>query len=233
MQTTPFFFLNAARDALALTLVAAVGLYAFFILFEPAVSLGQSASRQFTASLAVTSEITFLTAPSNVTLSPSLSGLTGGTANGATQMVVSTNNPTGYNMTLTASSSAGMLGEANGGTIPAYVPATAGVPDFTFTTPANTARFGYTVEASTTADLDQSFLDNGSACNTGAADAVDSCWLNASTTAETIVNRSSQTLSSGSTTTIKFRVQIQTLPSPTIPADTYTATTTVTATVNP
>lgn len=231
MQITTTFS-NAVREALALSLAVAVGLYTFFILFEPAVSLGQS-SEQFEIALTITDEITFLTAPSNVTLSPSLSGITGGTANGATQMVVSTNNPTGYNMTLTASSSAGMLGDTNGGTIPAYIPSTTGVPDFTFTTPANKARFGYTVEASTTADLDQSFLDNGSSCNTGSADASDSCWLNASTSAETIINRSSETPGSGATTTLKFRVVIQSNPSPTVPSDTYTATTTVTATVNP
>jgi hypothetical protein len=204
-----------------------------FLVVEPAVSSSASVTSQFTETLVITSEIAFAQPGSNVTLSPSLPGLTGGTANGQTQVRVVTNNSTGYNMTIVASSSLGMIGNTYGGVIPAYVSAVNGVPDFTFTVPANRARFGYTVEASTTADLAQLFKDNGTTCNIGAADAVDSCWLAASTTAVQIVNRSSYTADNGATTTIKFRVQIQSNPSPLLPEDSYVATTTLTATENP
>jgi hypothetical protein len=135
-------------------------------------------------------------------------------------------------MTITASSSAGMIGNVNAGTIPAYVPSATNVPDFTFTAPANTARFGYTAEASTTADLSSAFKDNGSACNTGSSDTANSCWLNASTTAFTIINRSTATTVWGATTTLKFRAVINSNPSPVIPNDVYVATTTLTATGN-
>lgn len=203
-----------------------------FVIVEPAMSDAASASSQFTETLSVTSEISFLVSGSNLTLSPSLAGITGGTANGQTSVRVLTNNATGYSMTLTASSSLGMIGNSQGGTIPAYIPSSGTTPDFTFAAPANTARFGYTVEASTTDDLAQAFKDDGGACNTGSADAADSCWLNASTSAVTVINRTTETSASGSTSTIKFRAVINSNPVPAIPQDTYVATTTLTATTN-
>jgi hypothetical protein len=204
-----------------------------FLIVEPAIGDAASASSQFTETLSVTAEISFLVSGSNLTLSPSLAGITGGTANGQTSVRVLTNNALGYAMTLTASSSLGMIGDSQGGTIPAYIPASGTTADYTFTTPANTARFGYTVEASTTADTAQAFLDNGSnTCNTGAVNGTDTCWLNASTSAVTIINRTTETSASGSTSTIKFRAVISANPVPAIPQDTYTATTTLTATTN-
>ncbi|MDQ2933009.1 MAG: hypothetical protein M3Q80_01355 [bacterium] len=205
-----------------------------FLVCEPAIS--SAVEDQFTITQSVTSEISFQTPATDIVLSPSLAGITGGTSNGGTQVVVLTNNAAGYTMTLTASSSVGMLGNSQGGNIPALV-AVSGTPNFALSAAsaapgANKAAFGYTVEASTTADLDQSFKDNGSACNTGAADAADSCWLNASTSAETIINRTTATTASGATTTLKFRVVIRSSPSPAITQDTYVATTTLTATTN-
>jgi hypothetical protein len=220
-------FINTLRISISAMLVTAL----MFLVIEPTVS--NAIEDQFTVTQSVTAEISFLTPSADITMSPSIAGLTGGTSNGSTYVRVLTNNATGYSMTLTASSSAGMIGNTQGGTIPAYVPSSGIVPDFSFTTPANSARFGYTVEASTTADLAQAFLDNGSTtCNTGSADTVDACWVNASTTARTIINRSSSTANSGATTTIKFRVTINSSPSPAIPQDTYVATTTLTATTN-
>jgi hypothetical protein len=105
--------------------------------------------------------------------------LTGGTSNGGTQVVVTTNDHLGYSMTIMASSSVGMIGNASSSnSIPAYVTATPGVPDYTFTVPANKAYFGYTVEASTTADLATSFKDSASACNAPAGgDTASQCWI--------------------------------------------------------
>jgi hypothetical protein len=203
-----------------------------FLVVEPAI--GNAIEDQFTVTQSVTAEISFLTPAADITMSPSLAGITGGTSNGSTYVRVLTNNALGYNMTLSASSSAGMLGNSQGGTIPALVPAVAGVPDYAFTTmAANTAGFAYTVEASTTGEITQPFRDNGSACNTGSGEVANTCWLNATTGPMMIVNRSSQTAASGATTTIKFRTIIMPSPSPAIPQDTYVATTTLTAVVNP
>lgn len=203
-----------------------------FLVVEPTIS--NAIEDQFTVTQSVTAEISFLTPSTDITMSPTIAGLTGGTSNGSTYVRVLTNNALGYNMTLTASSSAGMVGNSQGGTIPALIPSSGITPNFAFSSaPANSAAFGYTVEASTTADLAQAFLDNGSTCNTGSGDTVNSCWVNASTSARTIINRTTSTPSSGATTTIKFRTIISASPIPAIPQDTYVATTTLTAVVNP
>ncbi len=207
-----------------------------FTLAEPAIGFGAATSTsQFIISQVVTSEISFQTPATNITLSPSIGGLSGGSSDGTTQVVVSTNNLTGYTMTLAASSSVGMIGNAApSNNIPAYVSSVANVPDYTFTTPSNKARFGYTISASTTAELDQKFLTNGSACNTGSTNpGLLHCWLNASTTAVTLITSAAPTAASGSTSTLAFHVVINANPTPAIPNDTYVATTTLTAVTNP
>lgn len=222
------FFINVKQATVILGLCAIS-----FVLLEPAIS--SAVEDQFTVTQVITSEISFLTPSSDVTLSPTIAGITGGTSNGGTQLVVLTNNATGYSMFVTASSSAGMIGIANGGTIAAFSSTT--IPTFNFNSdilPANTAAFAFTAEASTSLDLVQGFRDNNTGvCGTGSLDTVDSCWQNATTGPNMIVNRSSATAASGATTTMKFRVVVRANPSPAIPADTYVATTTLTATVNP
>lgn len=137
-------------------------------------------------------------------------------------------------MTIAASGSPAMQGTTQGGSIPNYTNAVNYVPDFAFSVGANTGEFGYTVSASTTSDLAQKFLDNASACNVGSADTSGSasCWYAASTTATSTINRTSETEASGATTTLFFRTQITSSPSPAIPEDLYVATTTLTAVTN-
>lgn len=200
-----------------------------YIVLEPAITNGAN-----TVSQSVTTEIAFLTPANNIILTPSIDVTAGGQASGQTQVVVKTNDHSGYLMTITASSSLGMVGVASSTKyIPAYVTGTAGIPDYDFSVPANSAYFGYTVEASTTADLAQSFKDSAGVCNSiSGGDTADKCWISATSTAYTIINRSSATTLSGATTTLKFLVVINSNPNPGIPNDTYVATTTLTATAN-
>ena len=224
-------FYKTLRQVITLSLVG----LAIFILAEPTLGLSQTTQSTFTISQTVGKEISFTTTASNITMSPaSLGGLTGGTSFGSTTVVILTNDHLGYHMTIAASSSLGMIGNASSSNyIPAYVPSVAGVPDYTFTTPANRAYFGYTVLGSTTADVDQHFRSNGSnACATGSTNDGAHCWLNASTTNMYITNSNYYTPASGATTTLVFRVTISANPAPTIPDDTYVATTTLTATAN-
>ncbi|MDE1941038.1 MAG: hypothetical protein KGI66_02885, partial [Patescibacteria group bacterium] len=125
------------------TLTLALLLSGSFIILEPA--LGAAAGSQFTTSETVTSELSFATPASNVTLSPALGGITGGTATGQTQVVVLTNDALGYQMTIQASSSLGMIGNASSTNyIAAYVPAST-IPDYTFAVNSpRGAAFGYT-----------------------------------------------------------------------------------------
>lgn len=215
--------------------VLGLGILAFaYLMAEPSISRSQ-ASDQFTISQIVTSEIAFVATAADVTMDTSIPGITGGTANGATQVRVYTNDSAGYTMTIAASSSPALQGNTQGGSIPNYTNAVANVPDYTHSVGVNTGEFAYTVSASTTSDLAQKFLDNGSnACNTGSADTSGSatCWYALGTTATSTVNRQTETTASGATTTIFFRTQITSNPSPLIPEDTYVATTTLTATTN-
>lgn len=200
---------------------------------ETATGISSSTNYIMKAGYQQMQDVTIAVIPAgNVTLSPSIAGLTGGTSNGSTNFVVTTDDPAGYTATIIASSSVGMLGNRDSAnSIPALVPATPTVPDFAFeyaSVAPNKAYFGYTVEASTTADTAALFKDDGVNCNTGSGNIEDKCWLNASTTAVTIMNRTSRTDPTGATTTLKFRVVMQANPNPIIPDDTYNATTTVT-----
>lgn len=217
---------------LKLTMLFSAAIPMIFVFTEPSMAVSASTADQFTITQNVGSEISFLTTATDVTMNGTLAGLTGGTATGTTQVVVLTNDSAGYTMTIAASSSPAMQGNTQGGNISNYTNTTAHTPDYTFSVPTG-YEFGYTVSASTTSDLAQKFLDNGSnACNTGSADTggFDSCWYPLSTTATSTINRATATASSGSTTTLAFVVKINSGSS--IAEDTYVATTTLTVTTN-
>lgn len=161
-----------------------------------------------------------VTANSDITLSPTIGGITGGTSNGSTNFTVTTDNPAGYTVTIKASTTPALQSSLD--TIADYT-ATASSPDFAFSIPSTASRFGFTVEGT---DIASSFKDNGSACNTGSSDTADKCWAGLSTSAQTILNRTSANHPSGTASTLKFRVQsgsshVQT-------SGTYVATTTIT-----
>jgi len=203
--------------------------FIFYLGLEPQV--GQSAADQFIVTQVVTEELSIKTPAADVAMSPSLPGITGGTSNGNTNIVVLTNNYTGYNMTIAASNSPAMRGNLTGSTaIADYTPATNGTPDYAWSN--NAQEFGYTVSAASTSDIAQKFLDNASACNTGSADTggSTSCWYNLSTVATSVVNRTVITPITGATTTLYFRVYLA--ANSFVPEDTYTATSTLTITMN-
>lgn len=201
-----------------------------FFIAEPVLSL--AIEDQFIVSQTITSEISFATTAQDVTMTPSLGGITGGTSNGTTTVVVLTNDSSGYTMTIKASSSPAMQDDTSTDSIPDYTPASASVPDFTYSVPTG-AEFGYSVSASTTADLAQKFKDDGaSTCNTGSADTggMGSCWYGLSTTATSTIFRSTATPASGSTSSIAFKLTINS--GSFITEGVYKATTTLTATTN-
>lgn len=157
----------------------------------------------------------------DVTLSPSLGGLVGGVASGTTNFVVVTDNRAGYRATLQATLNPAM--QAGVGTIANYMPGTS-APDFSFTTAATQAHFGFTPEGD---DIAARYRDNGALCGVGSSDAANACWDMVSTTPVEIVRRTTPNHPAGSTTTLKFRVGIG--ASAGVTAGLYTATSTVTA----
>ncbi len=141
-----------------------------------------------------------ISAVSDVTMSPSLGGTSGGTANGAMAVTVTTDDPAGYTLSISASTSPAMTSGAN--SIADYTPAGA-VPDFDFTVAATDSEFGFTPEGT---DIAARYKDNGSACNTGASDTVNQCWDPLTTSLRTIAGRTSGNHPSGTATTVKFRL---------------------------
>lgn len=158
----------------------------------------------------------------NVSLSPSIPGLSGGTSNGSTTVTVTTDSAGGYTLTIAASQSPAM--QKDGDTIADYVPA--GDPDYTFTTGAADSHLGFSPEG---VDVVQRFLDDAvSACNEPAGvDTHLTCWEGLSTSAETIAQSTGPNQPDGATTSVFYRVGIG--GSVVQPPGTYTATTTLTA----
>jgi len=220
------------KESISITLISFITLVSGFAYLEP--NITSSATDTHTVKQTVTAEISFVATPAEVTMSPTLAGTTGGTADGATQFRIVSGNTAGFTLTLNTDTSTGMDGDDTIGVIPPLTPTVVNIPDYAFTSaPANTAEFGYSVNASTTGQISQLFRNNGSnTCNTGSTETDDNCWLNASSSAVTILSTSSATESSGATTSIKYRVIISANPVPIIPNDIYTATTTLTATNN-
>lgn len=163
-----------------------------------------------------------MTSLADVTMSPSLGGLSGGTSNGSTATTITTDSPAGYELYFKASSSPAMKGDTQGDSIANYTPAGSD-PDYDFTVPVTAAEFGFTPEG---ADIASEYRDNGSACNTGSGDTADKCWNPITTLDELISRRTSSNHPSGTATTLKFRVTVGT--SSFKLEDSYTATTTLT-----
>lgn len=161
-----------------------------------------------------------ITAADNVSMTPSLGGLTGGEANGSTSVIVITDSPAGYDLTIETENSPAMQNGLN--SIADYVPDSAPA-DFVFSTSVNEAHFGFSPEG---ADVVADFLDDGDECGVGSADTALRCWDGLSTTAFSIASGGANH-PSGATTTIHFKVGIG--ASAPVVAGTYVATTTLTA----
>ena len=162
-----------------------------------------------------------MTAPGNVTMTPSIGGVTGGTANGSTTVTIITDSPAGYVLSISASQSPAMT--KGGDSIADYVPG--GDPDFNFTTIAGDSNFGYSPFG---VDVAQRFVTDGiSLCNGSEYPMILKCWDGLDTVLEPIAQASSANTPNGTMTTINFRVGVGS--SVAQAPGTYTATTTLTA----
>jgi len=163
-------YLHSATHAfIASILIVAVMAMSYFIV-EPQVGRAQDTSGPFTITQEIVGETSFIVDAVNTTMVGSLNGITGGTANGSTTVAVRTNSPTGYTMDIAFFNNGtdnAMLGSSTASEAIRDYPAVGGEPTFLFSTASTSAVFAYTVSAVDSADLDQSFLDSGAACNTG------------------------------------------------------------------
>lgn len=229
--------MSAKSAFVSAILIFALGIGTYFA-FEPVV--GRSAVEIFEVTQTVSGAISFLASTSPVTMTGTLDGLTGGTSWGTTTSRVRTNNSSGYTMTLQFASTAPMIRNGGGGTIPSYMNSSSTSSYLSgFSTAVPNAQFGFSVNASTTSDISTVFEGDGSGlCGpaNGTTFVAYNCWRGASTTNATaateLISTAAPTPSSGSTSTLQFRITIPNNPSPAVPDGTYTATATLTATDN-
>ena len=226
-------------ESLAFAAVAVSFMATSYFVVEPQVGLGQATtSGPFTIRTTIVEEISFLVGAANVTATGSINGMTGGTANGSTTVVVRTNDSQGYNMTIAFfnnGTSEAMRGDNTLSTAIRDYPSSAGQPTYTFSTASTSSVFAYTVSAVDSLDVEQSFLHNGTnACNqaAGTANATSTfCWMEPTVSAFEFIRRGTSA-TGGSTSTIHFRIHVPNNPAPGVVSDTYTATATLTATNN-
>jgi hypothetical protein len=162
-----------------------------------------------------------MTTASDVTLSPSIPSVGGGIGNGSTAVTVTTDDTSGYELYIKASSSPALVSSSD--SFADYTPAGAN-PDLTFSVAAATSEFAFSPEGT---DIATKYRDDGSACNIGALDTVNACWGPLTTSNDLIANRASGNYPGGTVTTIKFRAESGASHTQTPGA--YTATTTLTA----
>jgi hypothetical protein len=163
-----------------------------------------------------------ISAVSDVVMSPSIGGVSGGTSNGSTNVTVTTDSQSGYELMIKASSSPALVSGSN--SFADYTPAGA-APDYNFLINASDSEFGFTPEG---ADIVDRYLDNGATCNQpSGSDTANQCWDPLSTSNVVISQSTSGNHPSGTLTTLKFRAQSGS--SHIQPAGEYVGTTTVTA----
>ncbi len=168
------------------------------------VGTGDAASSSYKINsgfLAVQNVYLSITQASDVALSPSISGVSGGSGTGSTSWTVITDNPAGYTLNVRATTSPAL--KSGTSSFADYTPAGSD-PDYTWTVNSSDSEFGFTPEGP---DIIQKFRDNGSSCNAGVLDSVDQCWGALSTSDQPIAQRTSGNHPTGTTTTVKMKAE--------------------------
>lgn len=221
---------RSALYALVASVTSISMLFAAFFLLEP--NIGHAVdSNEFYIRQTITDETSFLVQPSNVNMDTSITGVTGGTANGSTTFSVVSNNATGYTIDISFDYGGGnneaMVGDTTSSeTIRDYSGDVAGQPSYNWTA-SSAAQFAYTVDSVVDGDTDQSFRDNTTSCNQAAGTGNGDCWKAPDVGNYRIVDASDAAVT-GATSTLFFRVVVPNGSVPAVTADTYTATATLT-----
>jgi hypothetical protein len=143
-----------------------------------------------------------LVPPSNVTMSPSLGGVSGGTSNGSAAFTVTTDDPAGYIATIQASTSPALvLTSSSTNSFADYSPA-GSVPDLNFSILPTSSAFAFSSQGT---DADQRFLNDSSVCGAGSNSTAQACWDGLSTSPKTVADRMTNNQPAGVQTTLWFR----------------------------
>jgi len=173
---------------------------------------------------------TYLTVscPSDVSMTPSISGISGGVATGTAPFNIITDNAAGFTMGVNSSTAHAML--LNGTDPTQYFDnyTVDGTPTYQWNV-SNAAKFGYTVAPGLLGGTVSAFLDNGSnACGSGSYNE-DACWNGFTTTVVNVIGTTSRTSNTGEQETINLKVQSD---NNVLESGTYQATITTTISVN-
>lgn len=152
----------------------------------------------------------------------SLQDQTSGSSTDTSPVTVTTDDPAGYALTVSAATSP--LLEKGSDSIADYAETASGTPEF-WSVATGDAAFGFSVSGSNVPGL---FKDNGSACGSGSANGL--CFMGfKGTNPITIGSMSTRTSTSGDTTTLHYQMETK---GATISPGTYGGTLTLTATAN-
>jgi hypothetical protein len=222
------------KKIISLILIVSLVLSVGFLLFEPILIRATVPPPTVIVTQAVTAEIT-ISAPADMTMHPSIPGMTGGKGDGSVAWTVTTNRTAGYTLRLKASTAPALARTAPADSFADYTPVTAGVPDAMWSVAAGASEFGFTVDGPDTAALFRRAAPPAApaACNVaGGIDEIDRCWMNTAIAAPglTIAFRTSATPAVGIITTVPFRAQVK--PGRHQLDGAYTATIIATATMN-
>lgn len=161
-----------------------------------------------------------ISAPTDLTLN-SINGLTGGSSTTSAAWNVTTNNNSGYSLSIKASTDPALKSTLD--SFDDYSPATSD-PDFDFSIDSSSAEFGFSPSG---ADILGKYKDNGSACNVGTSDSLYKCWDGLSTTTLSVAQSGTPNDPGGTQTTINFRAESGN--NKILTAGSYSATITMTA----
>ncbi len=143
-----------------------------------------------------------ISSPTDITLSPSISGISGGQAAGSATWTVITDNTAGYNLFIHSSTDPAMKSSndsfANYNTVGPN-------PDYTWAVSLSASAFGFTVDG---VNLVTRYLNNGSSCNAGSLDSSGICWDGVPTSDRLINHSASANHPSGATTTVEFKAEV-------------------------
>lgn len=224
-------------------LISAFSLYLVFVgsffLFESDDLFAAVDEDQLQVILTVGSDIT-ISAPADCTLKPDLANIADGTADCYAEWTITTGAFSGFTAALTATTTSSapdawiLTGNTYGDGFENYnwdsQQYATNTAEYTWSLTANTAEFGYKASTTDYNDLATIFRDNGSSTCGGAGTSMtnDKCFMAASSTSRTVMTKTASA-PSGIKLYIHFRAGKS---SHVILQDTYTATTTVTATTS-
>lgn len=215
--------LTLIKKSLSIALVATLATAGLFALIEPSTASALTATTSVVVTLNVTSGVSITANSPTASMSQSL-GVAAASAVGTSTFTVNTNSATGYTLTVQATSTPAMNSTTTVNSILDYQ---TGAPNSWVAT-SGQAYFGYSAFGT---DVATSTWGTGSSCSGSSANATSTTlkYKGFTTSPFQIASRSATTSFSGVTSTVCYAVEQNNFY---IPAGTYQATITATATAS-